>query len=59
VTALLARRLLEMGTREVLIFTDSDDPVPGRVYSRVGFAELASFAHWEFVWPGSPSSRAL
>lgn len=53
VTALLARRLLEMGTRDVLLFTDADDAVPNRVYARVGFTPVAEFVHWEFVWPGT------
>lgn len=53
VTAMLVRRLLSEGAGAVLIFTDADDPVPNRVYARVGFQPLAPFAHWEFVRPGA------
>lgn len=56
VTALLAKHLLELGTREVLIFTDADDPTPNRVYARVGFEPIAEFRHWAFEWPAASSS---
>lgn len=48
VTALLAAHLLALGTRDILIFTDADDPTPNRVYARVGFEPIAEFMHWAF-----------
>lgn len=51
VTALLSAHLLALGTRDVLIFTDADDPTPNRIYARVGFQPLAEFMHWAFEWP--------
>lgn len=52
VTALLAEHLLALDTREILLFTDADDPTPNRVYARVGFRPTTEFTHWAFDWPG-------
>lgn len=56
VTAMLAEHLLGLGTRDILIFTDADDPTPNRVYARVGFEPIAEFIHWAFEWPAASSS---
>jgi hypothetical protein len=50
VTALLSAHLLALATRDILIFTDADDPTPNRVYARVGFRPIAEFMHWAFEW---------
>jgi len=49
ITALLAQHLLTLSTRDILLFTDADDPIPNRLYARVGFTPTAEFAHWAFV----------
>ncbi len=50
VTALLAKHLLALGTRDIFLFTDADDPIPNRVYARVGFTPTTGFTHWAFEW---------
>ena len=56
VTAMLAGHLLGLGARDILIFTDADDPTPNRVYARVGFEPIAEFVHWAFEWPATSSA---
>lgn len=50
VTAQLAGHLLTLGTRDILLFTDADDPIPNRVYARVGFTPTTEFTHWAFKY---------
>ena len=49
VTVRLTTHLLALGTRDILLFTDADDPTPNRLYRRVGFEPTAAFTHWAFV----------
>ncbi|WP_432192976.1 GNAT family N-acetyltransferase [Streptomyces sp. bgisy027] len=48
VTAAVTRAVLGSGVREVLLFTDLDDPTSNGLYQRIGYRAVADFATYEF-----------
>ncbi|TWP47907.1 GNAT family N-acetyltransferase [Lentzea tibetensis] len=52
-TAAIARWALAEGAREVVLMTDADDPVPNKLYRRLGFELIGDWSYWSFTQPGS------
>ncbi|MFD0433607.1 GNAT family N-acetyltransferase [Streptomyces chartreusis] len=48
VTAAVTRAVLGSGVREVLLFTDLDNPTSNGLYQRIGYRAVADFAAYDF-----------
>ncbi|RSN78700.1 GNAT family N-acetyltransferase [Streptomyces sp. WAC 05379] len=48
VTAAVTRAVLGSGVREVLLFTDLDNPTSNGLYQRIGYRAVADFATYDF-----------
>jgi predicted GNAT family acetyltransferase len=57
-SAVAARRLLDGGAGQVMLFTDLANPTSNRLYRRIGFERVGTATSWIFE-PPPPAVTAL